>query len=258
MSKRINATKNLYLLSCILFISNININERERKWNANKNIINKKKQSSEIPKFERFRKISVSCENVNEKNHTLTYVTNKHTSKEYEIKEKEMGKEKNSSQYNMGTILKDEKNELQNKNENGWECSLENEETEKEEITEDDLSKEMKKKIEDILNKYTVVLFMKGTALNPFCKYSKEAIHILKLNRVKEIHTVNVLSDMELKKCLKFYSKWSTFPQLYVYGKFIGGIDKIKELHEKKQLKQILEQQHQQQKEQNSKQKPDV
>ncbi|CAD2109642.1 hypothetical protein YYG_02378 [Plasmodium vinckei petteri] len=104
------------------------------------------------------------------------------------------------------------------------------------ELSQDDIDL-----IENILKKHKLVLFMKGTALNPFCKYSKLAINILKLNKAKEIYTVNILNDDMLKQSLKIYSKWPTFPQLYINGKFVGGIDKIQELHDNKQLQQMLQ-----------------
>ncbi|SOV75071.1 Cg6 protein [Plasmodium sp. gorilla clade G3] len=102
------------------------------------------------------------------------------------------------------------------------------------------LSEDIINIIENILNTYNVVLFMKGTALNPYCKYSKQAIHILKLNKVKEIHTVNILDNQQLRNALKIYSKWPTFPQLYVNQKFIGGIDKLQELHDQNKFKDII------------------
>ncbi|CRG98423.1 Cg6 protein, putative [Plasmodium relictum] len=107
--------------------------------------------------------------------------------------------------------------------------------------SQDELDEDMINLIQDILKKYNIVLFMKGTALNPFCKYSKQAIHILKLNKVKEIHTVNILDNEKLRNALKIYSEWPTFPQLYVNSKFIGGIDKLQELHDNNKLKELIE-----------------
>ncbi|GAB64430.1 glutaredoxin domain containing protein, partial [Plasmodium cynomolgi strain B] len=107
--------------------------------------------------------------------------------------------------------------------------------------TQEELTEEVINFIESIIKKHKIVLFMKGTALNPFCKYSKQAIHILKLNKVKEIRTVNILDDEQLRRSLKIYSEWPTFPQLYVNGKFVGGIDKLQELHDGKKLKGVLE-----------------
>ncbi|SBT74722.1 glutaredoxin-like protein, putative [Plasmodium malariae] len=104
-----------------------------------------------------------------------------------------------------------------------------------------ELTKDIINLIENILKKHKIVLFMKGTALNPFCKYSRQAIHILKLNKVKEIHTVNILENEKLRNALKIYSKWPTFPQLYVKGTFIGGIDRVQLLHDNNKLKELIE-----------------
>lgn len=34
-----------------------------------------------------------------------------------------------------------------------------------------------------------------------------------------------------IKDALKAYSKWPTFPQLFVKGKLVGGYDIVKEMH---------------------------
>ncbi|SPJ09584.1 Cg6 protein [Plasmodium sp. DRC-Itaito] len=129
----------------------------------------------------------------------------------------------------------------ENENENENDKCIKDQYDESERLEENiKLSEDLVNIIENILNKYNVVLFMKGTALNPYCKYSKQAIHILKLNKVKEIHTVNILDNQQLRNALKIYSKWPTFPQLYVNQKFIGGIDKLKELHDQNKFKDII------------------
>jgi len=38
------------------------------------------------------------------------------------------------------------------------------------------------------------------------------------------------LSDDEVRQGLKEYSKWPTYPQLYVNGQLIGGLDIMKVL----------------------------
>ena len=45
-----------------------------------------------------------------------------------------------------------------------------------------------------------VVLFMKGTAQFPQCGFSATAIQVLKACGVKQVHTVNVLEDAEVRK----------------------------------------------------------
>jgi monothiol glutaredoxin len=35
----------------------------------------------------------------------------------------------------------------------------------------------------------------------------------------------DIYSDSDVREALKVYSKWPTYPQLYVGGKLVGGID---------------------------------
>lgn len=42
--------------------------------------------------------------------------------------------------------------------------------------------------------------------------------------------TFDILTDEEVRQGLKVYSDWPTYPQLYVNGELIGGLDIIKEM----------------------------
>jgi glutaredoxin-related protein len=42
----------------------------------------------------------------------------------------------------------------------------------------------------------------------------------------------NFLEDDEVRQGLKAYSQWPTYPQLYVKGEIVGGLDICKELQE--------------------------
>jgi glutaredoxin-related protein len=44
------------------------------------------------------------------------------------------------------------------------------------------------------------------------------------------------LSDDEVRQGLKEYSKWPTYPQLYVDGELVGGLDIVKELKQNGEL----------------------
>ncbi|SBT30408.1 glutaredoxin-like protein [Plasmodium ovale wallikeri] len=164
-----------------------------------------------------------NCNSVNEKG---TEFINRTNSTEAHNAAVDMGSENGSNMHHIKQI------------QNSKMCS---DGLEEEKETTVELTEEIVYLIENILKKHKLVLFMKGTALNPFCKYSRQAIHILKLNKVKEIHTVNILDNEQLRSSLKIYSDWPTFPQLYVQGKFIGGIDKVQELHDNNKLKKLLE-----------------
>ena len=97
-------------------------------------------------------------------------------------------------------------------------------------------------RIDELVKGNTVLLFMKGTASFPQCGFSGRAIQILKACGLdtKEIKTVNVLEDPEIRAGIKDYSQWPTIPQLYVNGEFIGGSDIMMEMYENGELQQVL------------------
>jgi len=98
---------------------------------------------------------------------------------------------------------------------------------------------DIKLKIENIINKDAICLFMKGVPEAPQCGFSMAVSNILKLLNVK-FKSINVLDDEELRNGIKVYSDWPTIPQLYIKSEFIGGCDIIKELYEKGELKELL------------------
>ena len=85
-----------------------------------------------------------------------------------------------------------------------------------------------------------VVLFMKGTAQFPQCGFSGKAIQLLKTSGVKDLVTINVLEDPEVRQGIKEYSNWPTVPQLYVKGEFVGGSDIMNEMFESGELQTLL------------------
>ena len=94
-------------------------------------------------------------------------------------------------------------------------------------------------RIDEIVRKSDVVLFMKGTALFPQCGFSSRAVAILDHLGVA-FQTVDVLQDPEIRQGIKDYSDWPTVPQLYVKGEFVGGCDIIREMYEADELRPFL------------------
>ncbi|MCB2003052.1 MAG: Grx4 family monothiol glutaredoxin [Burkholderiaceae bacterium] len=97
-------------------------------------------------------------------------------------------------------------------------------------------------RIDELVKGNPVLLFMKGNASFPQCGFSGRAIQILKACGVdpKQVKTVNVLEDPEIRAGIKDYSQWPTIPQLYVKGEFIGGSDIMMEMYENGELQQVL------------------
>jgi len=96
--------------------------------------------------------------------------------------------------------------------------------------------------ISKTVNENPVVLFMKGTAQFPQCGFSGRAIQILKACGVKNLVTVNVLEDDEVRQSIKDFSNWPTIPQLYVKGEFVGGSDIMYEMFQSGELQKVLPQ----------------
>ena len=93
-------------------------------------------------------------------------------------------------------------------------------------------------RIDELVKSNEVLLFMKGTASFPQCGFSGRAIQILKACGVdtRQLKTVNVLEDQEIRAGIKDYSQWPTIPQLYVNG----DSDIMMEMYENGELQQVL------------------
>jgi len=102
----------------------------------------------------------------------------------------------------------------------------------------DDLEskKLLRDRLEKLINFAPVMLFMKGTATAPQCGFSRKIVEILNNEEIK-FESFNILEDEEVRQGLKEFSNWPTYPQLYMKGNFIGGLDIVKELSEQGELK---------------------
>ena len=99
---------------------------------------------------------------------------------------------------------------------------------------------EIKEKLEEIITKNDVCLFMKGVPEAPQCGFSMAVSNILKHLNIN-FKGINVLEDENIRKGIKVFSDWPTIPQLYIKGEFVGGCDIVKEMFEKGELKTLLE-----------------
>lgn len=100
---------------------------------------------------------------------------------------------------------------------------------------------EVKEFIQKTVSEHPVVLFMKGTAQFPQCGFSGRAVQLLRACEVKNVVTINVLEDEDIRQGVKDFSNWPTIPQLYVGGEFVGGSDIMSEMYESGELKKVLD-----------------
>lgn len=94
-------------------------------------------------------------------------------------------------------------------------------------------------RLKTIINQSNVMLFMKGNKEGARCGFSRQILEILNETAV-DYDTFDILQDEEVRQGLKTYSNWPTYPQLYVKGELVGGLDIVKELKESGELKSVL------------------
>jgi monothiol glutaredoxin len=99
---------------------------------------------------------------------------------------------------------------------------------------------ETQQRIDQLVKGHRVVLFMKGTAQFPMCGFSGRAVQLLNACGVRDLKTVNVLEDEEIRQGIKQYANWPTIPQLYFGGEFVGGSDIMTEMYQSGELQQVL------------------
>lgn len=100
-------------------------------------------------------------------------------------------------------------------------------------------SEDLNSRLEGLINTGAITLFMKGSPQEPRCGFSRQMIGILK-SQDCQFSYFDILSDNEVREGLKVYSDWPTFPQLYIKGELVGGLDILKELVESGEFKSMI------------------
>ena len=103
------------------------------------------------------------------------------------------------------------------------------------------MSADLVEMIKKEIDSNTICLFTKGTTDMPMCGFSARTIAVFK-ELGKPFKTVDVLPDPRIRQILSSVSNWPTIPQVFVGGKFIGGCDIVTEMHQKGELKPLVEQ----------------
>ena len=94
-------------------------------------------------------------------------------------------------------------------------------------------------KLKQLINRHRIMLFMKGIPSSPKCGFSRQIVDILDSFNVS-YDAFNILEDDEVRQGLKVYSDWPTYPQLYVEGDLVGGLDIIEEMVDSGDLEDLL------------------
>ena len=99
---------------------------------------------------------------------------------------------------------------------------------------------EVTERVDEAIENNDVVLFMKGTPMMPQCGYSKRALGLVSKYR-DDVATVDVLQNIDaVRAALEEHSGWTTTPQTFVDGEFVGGSDILAQLEERGELGEKL------------------
>jgi Grx4 family monothiol glutaredoxin len=90
-----------------------------------------------------------------------------------------------------------------------------------------------------LVRRHRIMIFMKGVPSAPRCGFSREIVALLDQEGV-DYDAFNILEDEEVRQGLKTFSDWPTYPQLYIDGELIGGLDICKELAESGELSTLV------------------
>ena len=82
---------------------------------------------------------------------------------------------------------------------------------------------------------------MKGQPSEPQCGFSSKIVKLIeKYLKRDDYGYFDIFTDSEVREGLKTYSKWPTYPQLYVNGKLVGGNDICQELDDEGEFEEML------------------
>ena len=93
-----------------------------------------------------------------------------------------------------------------------------------EEVDPEKKKEELFKRLAELVKAAPVMLFMKGVPGSPQCGFSRQLVAILREHSVK-YGFFNILADDEVRQGLKQFADWPTYPQLWVDGELVGGLD---------------------------------
>lgn len=94
-------------------------------------------------------------------------------------------------------------------------------------------------RIKSEIEKNKVVVFMKGTPEAPQCGFSAATVEILQ-GFPYPFKGIDILAHPDIRATLPDYSKWPTFPQVFINGKLVGGCDIMHELRDSGDLAKLL------------------
>ena len=93
--------------------------------------------------------------------------------------------------------------------------------------------------LQHLIGRDNIVLFITGTPSRPMCGFTGKLTQLFQELAVPYTF-YDIMASAEVCEGLKTFSSWPTYPQVYVDGELVGGLDICAELHKNNQLKSTL------------------
>jgi Grx4 family monothiol glutaredoxin len=102
----------------------------------------------------------------------------------------------------------------------------------------------LQSRLKALISQRRVMLFMKGSPSAPQCGFSSKVVALLAEAGLTESDygSFDIFSDPAVREGLKQLSNWPTYPQLYVDGELVGGLDVLTEMAQSGDLQELLAQ----------------
>jgi len=94
-------------------------------------------------------------------------------------------------------------------------------------------------RLKALLARHNFMIFIKGTPSAPRCGFTGTLLKSLAQFNI-EYDYFDILSDDEIRQGLKAYSNWPTYPQIYVKGELLGGLDIFLDMQKSGDLDEVL------------------
>ncbi|KAJ1824775.1 glutaredoxin [Coemansia sp. RSA 2599] len=102
-----------------------------------------------------------------------------------------------------------------------------------------EFKQDLNTRLKGLVERAPVMVFIKGTAAQPRCGFSKKIVNMLNEQNIKYGY-FDILTDEQVRQGLKEYSDWPTYPQLYISGELVGGVDIVSEMIESGELIEMI------------------
>lgn len=103
-----------------------------------------------------------------------------------------------------------------------------------------ELDRSLCEQIHSLIHKSRLMLFIKGSPSSPKCGFTKQLLSLFTQYDIHSYDYFDILLDETTRQGLKVYSSWPTYPQIYMNGKLLGGLDIVREMLEDGSFVQLM------------------